>query len=286
MSDRARRLAAAALAACVSLPLFPATGLAAADTCLTAPKGPGPKGSRWYYRIEWPAQRKCWHLVLNDKRQKTAVKAAPQAEADTDDDTETTLAPAANVAPASNVAPAANVPPARVAEPQPATPTLAPAPVAPRVQTLITRNVSNTDETPSLPDAAAPPAAEQAPATVSEPAPAVIAAPPVSQPVAPTQTANASGADSPVTWRLLFAAIALLGFAAAAALIVAEAMRRRRDVLNTASRADVAPEDWREAQPAEDPPTFAPLPPMGVARDDDVEEAVRRFVQNSRRRAA
>jgi hypothetical protein len=278
MSGRTRRLAAAAaFAACVSLPLFSPASTANADTCLTAPKGPGPKGSRWYYRVEWPAQRKCWHLVLNDKRQKTALKAAPQADAD--DDTEATPAPAANIAPV------------RTAESQQAKPVPAPAPVAPRVQTLITRNASNTDETAPWPDPpanAAPRADEQTPAAAErrESASAAMPATPVSQPIAASEAANASAPDGGMTWRLLFAAIALLGSAGAAVLVVMDVMRRRRDVLNTALAADAAPEDWRDEGPVEDAPTFAPLPPIGMARDDDVEEAVRRFVQSSRRRAA
>ena len=90
-----------------------------------------------------------------------------------------------------------------------------------------------------------------------------------------------------MTWRLLFAAIALIAFAGAAMLVVMEAMRRRHDVLNTANATDAEPENWRDEEPLEDAPTFAPLPPMGMERrDDDVEEAVRRFLQNQRRRAA
>jgi hypothetical protein len=276
MSGQTRWLAAAAFAACVSLSLFAPVGTASADTCLTAPKGPGPKGSRWYYRVEWPAQRKCWHLVLSDKRQKTAVKTAPQPEADADD--------------ATTTAPAANVPPVRTAEPQHIKP--APAPVAPRVQTLITRNASNTDEAVPWPDPsanAAPRAEDQAPAAAerAEPAPVAVAAPLVSQPIAVSEAAKASAPDGGMTWRLLFAAIALLGFAGAAALVVLEVMRRRTDVLNTAHAAEAEPENWGDEEPAEDAPTFAPLPPIGMQRrDDDVEEAVRRFVQNSRRRAA
>ena len=75
-----------------SFPVFSSVGVANADACLTAPGAAGPKGSRWYYRIEWPSQRKCWHLVQKDKRPATAAKAAPQP--DTDDDTEAAPTPA------------------------------------------------------------------------------------------------------------------------------------------------------------------------------------------------
>ena len=247
-----------------------AVGVANADTCLTKAGAPGPKGSRWYYRIEWPSQRKCWHLVQKDKRPTLAAKAAPQPEAD--DGTEV-------------AAPAASAPPARAALPEakPAQAQAAPA--------WITRNASNIDEASVLrdpPAAAAPPVQAPPPVAQSESnAPPVVAAPPASQPVATpdiTKAANPDGALS--SWRLLFAAIALFGFAAAAVLLLLEVRRRRTDVLNNAPAADVAPEDSYEPQPVEDAPTFAPLPPMGMHRGDDIEEALRRFTESWRRRAA
>src|ERR1700722_11675332 len=33
-----------------------------ADDCLAAPDSPSPQGTRWYYRLDWPTQRKCWYL--------------------------------------------------------------------------------------------------------------------------------------------------------------------------------------------------------------------------------
>jgi hypothetical protein len=251
--------------------MFSAVGVAHADTCLTTAGTPGPKGSRWYYRIEWPSQRKCWHLVQNDKRPAKTVKAAPQPEAD--DGTEV-------------AAPAASAPPARTALPE-AKP--AQAPPAPA---WITRNASNIDEASVLrdpPAAAAPPVQAPPPVARTESnSPSVVAAPLASQHVATPDitkaAANPDGALSP--WRLLFAAIALFGFAAAAVLIVLEVRRRRTDVLNNAVAADVAPEDSYEPQPVEEAPTFAPLPPMGMHRGDDIEEALRRFTESWRRRAA
>jgi hypothetical protein len=272
MTRQARCLAAAAFAACVSFSAFSAVGVANADTCLTKAGAPGPTGSRWYYRIEWPSQRKCWHLVQKDKRPTIAAKAAPQPEAD--DETE-----------AAPLAPAASAPPARAALPEarPAQPQAVPA--------WITRNASNIDEASVLrdpPAAAAPPVQAPPPVTQTESnAPPVVAAPAAPQPVATRDTvkaANPDGALSP--WRLLFAAIALFGFAAAAVLIVLEVRRRRTDVLNNAMAADVAPEDSEEPQPVEDAPTFAPLPPMGMHRGDDIEEVLRRFTESWRRRAA
>ena len=59
--------AVAFFAAALSLPLLAPSGAHAADTCLTAPKGPAPQGSHWYYRVERPSQRKCWRLVEKDR---------------------------------------------------------------------------------------------------------------------------------------------------------------------------------------------------------------------------
>jgi hypothetical protein len=267
MSGQARRFTAiAAFAACVSFAIFLSAGAANADTCLTAPGAAGPKGSRWYYRIEWPSQRKCWHLVQNDKRPAKTVKAAPQPEAD--DETEAAPAP---------VSP----PPARIAQPDPGPAQPQPAPA------WITRNVSSAADTSVPPAAAAVPSMDTAPPPVprleSDARP--VAAPPTSPPVAARDAATATSPDGAPTWRLLLAAVALLGFAGAAALVVLEVMRRRTDVLNTAM-ANVAPEDFGEPELAEDPPTFAPLPPMRLQEGDDIEEALRRFTQSWRRRAA
>jgi hypothetical protein len=35
---------------------------ARAEDCLASPNSPAPKGSWWYYRLDWPTQRKCWYL--------------------------------------------------------------------------------------------------------------------------------------------------------------------------------------------------------------------------------
>src|SRR5215471_2742798 len=50
-----------------------------ADDCLAAPNSPAPKGSWWYYRLDWPTQRKCWYLRAPDRslRRGTATTAAP-----------------------------------------------------------------------------------------------------------------------------------------------------------------------------------------------------------------
>ena len=50
-----------------------------ADDCLAAPNSPAPEGSWWYYRLDWPTQRKCWYLRAPDRslRRGTATTATP-----------------------------------------------------------------------------------------------------------------------------------------------------------------------------------------------------------------
>ena len=48
---------------------------AAADNCLTAPKGATPAGSHWFYRLERGTKRQCWYL--RDENDKSA-RVAPQ----------------------------------------------------------------------------------------------------------------------------------------------------------------------------------------------------------------
>jgi hypothetical protein len=50
-----------------------------ADDCLAAPNSPAPEGSWWYYRLDWPTQRKCWYLRALDRSlgRGTATTATP-----------------------------------------------------------------------------------------------------------------------------------------------------------------------------------------------------------------
>ena len=60
---------------------MPATQ-AAADSCLSAPKGATPAGSHWYYRIDRVTKRQCWYLrEESDTADDKFARAAPPASA-------------------------------------------------------------------------------------------------------------------------------------------------------------------------------------------------------------
>lgn len=274
---------------------------AAPDNCLTAPSGAAPQGSHWYYRLERGTQRKCWRLVKKDqKEQNAAARAAPTPEGDDDAD---------DAAPPAS---AAAVPAARAAAPRLAEPAAPPAAQA-IVRDLFTRNVSNTDrfaQQTAVPSAEPAPAVDASPApappepTASReppPAPAPIVEQPAPQPVVAAvanSAADASAAGTMPTLKLLLAAVAITGFLAGAIFFVMEMLRRRGDVLNRTHDAEpdtiqydpsqgVTYELAPEVRPAEDRPTFEPLPalaPIGQ-REDSIEEALRRM-HSRRRRAA
>ena len=81
MSNRSAKFGAAlfasilAGASLISVTDMRAHAAAAADNCLTAPKGATPAGSHWYYRLERGTKRQCWYL--RDENDKSA-RAAPQ----------------------------------------------------------------------------------------------------------------------------------------------------------------------------------------------------------------
>jgi hypothetical protein len=294
--------AIAALAVSLSLSTALPLGAHAAETCLAAPKGAAPQGSHWYYRLERGSQRKCWRLVQKDQKgQGTAAQAAPQG--DVDDDTEETPAPQA-----------AKKPGGRVTAPQPKA-----------SSTLVTKDVSDTDNTNDTtattqpvqwPDppasmmerAADPITTPVAPAqTVSDaPVPAAIAEQPVQQPMAAADspaTAPAAGGTSAASGgtsaaaggisaapdgtsvlQFIFAIIAFVGLVACPIFYLAGVRLRRSDVLSKAQHLNALPAEVPAAPGA---PTFQPLPPMNLMpQHDDVEEAMQRFNERWKRRAA
>ena len=55
---------------------------AAADSCLSAPKGATPSGNHWYYRIDRVTKRQCWYLrEESDAADDKFARAAPPASA-------------------------------------------------------------------------------------------------------------------------------------------------------------------------------------------------------------
>jgi hypothetical protein len=286
----------AALTASLSVFAFPPLHSAAnaAETCLAAPEGAAPQGGHWRYRLERGTQRKCWRLVQKDQKgQRAAAQTDPQG--DVEDDTDE--APAPQVAKKSA---------GRVTAPQPKAP---PA--------LVTKEASNTETTSDTAAATQPvattqPAAAAQPVVTTQPvqwpdppasmmqhldAPAASPPPEQTQNDAPVPAALAqqpvAAADSAATGpavggtftlRFLLAAIALLGFVVSAMFYLGGVRRRRADVLNKARHLNRLPS---EVPAGADAPTFAPLPPMAlIPQRDDVAEAMQRFNERWKRRAA
>lgn len=55
------------------------TNIVRAGDCLAQPNSTAPSGSHWYYRLDWPTQRKCWYLRAPDQpAQHVAAQAASE----------------------------------------------------------------------------------------------------------------------------------------------------------------------------------------------------------------
>ncbi len=292
------RLALPAIALCVlslSLSIFSPQRAARADTCLSGPGKTAPQGSHWFYRIERPSLRKCWHLAKKDQSQQaSAAKSAVEPDADDIED----VAPAIPIAaaPANRLAARADAS---------GTPPPAPAMLAPVIRNLVTRNVSNG---PSEAASALPPerstdtatradnaeAAQAEPAAAQETSPAPIIPLPALQEPASTPVAEkndkpaASAASNVPTLGTLLGALALLGILTSAVLFALQMRWRRSDVLNGDWNINEASSDAGPQAPrTEAAPSFAPLPPMGpLAAEDDIDQALRRFARSIHRRAA
>jgi hypothetical protein len=165
------------------------------------------------------------------------------------------------------------------------------------IRELTTRPVSNPSDAaqPPMPPQpseavqaeAAPPAPPAAEAAPSEAPPMQITPIPAREPVASRLVTNAEE-DAAATLRWLLAAFAIIGFLVCGGYFVMEMIRRRSDVLNRVVDRDALPLELSpQTAPSDEAPTFEPLPPMRMTeREDDIDAAMRRFVQNSRRRAA
>jgi hypothetical protein len=292
----------AALTASLSVFAFPPLHSAAnaAETCLAAPEGAAPQGGHWRYRLERGTQRKCWRLVQKDQKgQRAATQTDPQGQGDADDDTEEAPAPQVAKKSAGRVtAPQPKVPPALVTKDASNTettsdtaaatqPAAAPQPAAATQPVVTTQPVQWPDPPASmmqhLDAPAASPLSEQT--QNDAPAPAALAQQPAQQPVAAADSAaTGPAAGGTFTLRFLLAAIALLGFVVSAMFYVGSVRRRRADVLNKARHLNRLPS---ELPAGADAPTFAPLPPMAlIPQRDDVAEAMQRFNERWKRRAA
>lgn len=92
--------------------------------------------------------------------------------------------------------------------------------------------------------------------------------------------ATAGGAS---VLQFIFAIIAFVGLVACPIFYIAGVRLRRTDVLSKAQHLNALPAEV----PAAPAPTFQPLPPMDLMpRHDDVEEAMQRFSERWKRRAA
>jgi len=79
--------------------------IARADNCLNAPNSPTPQGSHWYYRMDWPRQRKCWYLRAPDQPPQEALQVVPEAASAAPSE----LAPEPSVAPSDDASPSPHV---------------------------------------------------------------------------------------------------------------------------------------------------------------------------------
>jgi len=288
MSVRTKLPAIAIVASCFLLPLAAPNG-AAAEACLTAPKGQAPEGSHWYYRLERPSMRKCWRLVARAEEgsARTASRSAQQEQRAQKPVEE--MVPQGDIEDETEAAPAPTPPAVRIVTAQAKPAAVQTTPVQnPAADNWGTREAPLPLPPPALTPDAAPRADTPAPPVQlaqSESAPTVIAEPPAAPP-AHGKSAKASEPEGTSLLNWLPALLALLGLAGGAVFYVTRVMRRRSDVLAVMQDVD-SPALEPSAEPMADEPTFAPLPPIGLSkREDDVEEALRRFAENWKRRAA
>ena len=263
-----------AFATPASIVIMPTTDTAnAAETCLASPKLPGPAGSRWYYRLDHANnERKCWHLVLSDRKAPSATaKATPQ------------FRPARRLAAAT----AADIAADEKMNPEARDP-----------RQLVTKDASNVapDDANVAPDDALviPPVepqatTEQQTASMSASAEQTNAptdvsnlSPPVERPVPRTSAASVVD-DAPTSMlQYAFLAFVLIGLGGGAVLYVAEIRRHRNDVLQIMQRSARVPREGRMR--SEDAALrITGLDDFGLR--DGVERAGQRLTQLRARRA-
>ena len=155
------------------------TGTARAEDCLAGPNSPAPEGRWWYYRLDWPTQRKCWYLRSLGKPAQQSTEGAATGPASpvrsrsapsdpirstdrvpklaTHNDT-TPSSPDSKTAPVGSIeqeVPAPQVSPLM----QTTAPTTTPAPTAPRItstssEPIVEQNAHEEITTQSIPERA------------------------------------------------------------------------------------------------------------------------------------
>jgi hypothetical protein len=266
----------------------------AGDACLTAPNGPAPAGSHWYYRTDQATQRKCWSIKPRSQAQQTLPAQATAVQEK----------PAISLAATASVGAAANtvLPPAQWADPAPAAgaasvvwpdpPTLPPS----------TDNIGTSQAAPSSPDTSAPKTSAPAPAPQSATgnAPPVNSAQPThassptgTQPEKDTLAVKAVGEPSKVTapGRKTAAAAALagvIGLLLAGAFLrrlIAKSLGRRRAVKVARQEPSlIEPRAGKQPVPTHlrHSPSLVPSHAEAARRINEVEAALRKLAQRQR----
>jgi hypothetical protein len=258
------------------------TPLAAVDGCLSAPKGPTPAGSHWYYRLDRVTKRQCWYLRQEgDATDDKFARAAPPASAPTtttsateepapqqrsvarrsvsDARAEWVTQPRADVNPPARIErTAARAAPAPIVEPSNARPAmpnvLAPAPLSSVRWNEATATRASVDPADIRLAAATPPAARLTQAEEAQQ--------PVVDQIAPAAAPDAAAAKPTASLQKLLvvmaAALALAGLIVSAIVRIGRlrarrAMRRKRramwDSAKTAKTRRRAPQAQPQAQP-------------------------------------
>ncbi|MBU6457181.1 MAG: hypothetical protein KGQ48_06525 [Bradyrhizobium sp.] len=256
----------------------------AADECLSAPKGPTPAGSHWYFRIEHPSNRHCWYLHEGGPRAQTvrprsltsakpvAPKAetampgtvanaraelpSPRASLDQEKVTETPQLPAAD---AANAADTDNTPPS-----SPPAANMLSSVVASRWPDQLSAN------SPSPPPLPTTSVSAPVSAPVNAPAATQADATPEAQPVSvPIDAAQASVTEQSNSARmLLIVIVGALSFAGlVASAIVRFAGKRRRKQVRNGRRWTWDQERSDHKQPSPFPLEAARRPNIGLPRE-------------------
>ncbi|WP_156795725.1 hypothetical protein [Bradyrhizobium icense] len=232
---------------------------AAADNCLSAPKGATPAGSHWYYRIDRTTKRKCWYLrEENEKADDKFTRAAPPESAPASSSAEAPTPPAEtrksfDDARAEWVAQQARAEPNPSAKAEPQTAGAVPAPADQNGQRAAMPNVlapaplssMRWNDAPAASSSTSPPNQQVAAATpANQPPQADEVQQPAAEQVAPVAAEPAPAKPTASLKMLLLvmaAALALAGLTVSAIVRIGRmrarrAMRRKRGAMWDSAR--------------------------------------------------